>query len=81
METTEVETLEMTEAGAASAYCPSRLLLPGAGRCRRGGSGMKVARMCGGIIWMAGPLPLDDICPRGVFFLPLEKLIVTSVGG
>jgi hypothetical protein len=37
--------------------------------------------MCGGIIWMAGPLPLDDICPRGVFFLPLEKLIVTSVGG
>ncbi len=33
----------------------------GGGICLRGGSGMKVARMCEGIIMMAGPDPEDDI--------------------
>ena len=39
----------------------------------RGGSGINVARICGGIIWMAGPAPLLDICPLGVFLRPFGK--------
>ena len=35
---------------------------------------MNVARICGGIIWMAGPAPLLDICPLGVFLRPFGKL-------
>jgi len=38
-----------------------------------GGLGMKVARMCGGIIMIAGPDPEEDIWPLGVMALPFGK--------
>ena len=40
---------------------------------------MNVARMCGGIIMMAGPEPLLDIWPLGVMARFLPKLMVAFV--
>jgi hypothetical protein len=51
--------------------CVLGLLRLGGGMCRRGGSGMKVARTWDGIIIMAGPDPEDDICPLGVILRPV----------
>ena len=42
----------------------------GGGRCFKGGSSMKVARILAGIIMIAGPEPDEDIWPLGVILRP-----------
>jgi hypothetical protein len=59
-----------------SDVCVFGLLRFGGGRCRKGGSGMKVTRMWGGIPIMAGPDPEEDIWPLGVILRPVLTLLI-----